>query len=187
MGEQRSAKALLKFFRFFGPQRARQLRFICSDLWWPYLKVIAKKAGQALHVLDRFHVVMHLNKAVDEVRAEESKELRQRGLGPILTRTRWSLLKRPENLNPKQEARLADLLRHNLKAVRAYLLKENLQLLWHSRSLAAREFPNRWCKRALRSRLHLTQNAPKDSAEELTFWVKDYPREPRNDGSSLRV
>ena len=82
VGEQRTAKTLLKFFRFFGPERARQLRFICSDLWLPYLKVIAKKAGQALHVLDRFHVTMNLNKAVDQVRAEESKELRRQGLEP---------------------------------------------------------------------------------------------------------
>ena len=115
VGEQRTAKTLLKFFRFFGPQRARQLRFICSDLWWPYLKVIAKKAGQALHVLDRFHVAMNLNQAVDQVRAEESKELRQRGLEPILTRSRWCLLKRPEHLTPPQEIKLADLLRSNLR------------------------------------------------------------------------
>ena len=33
------------------------LRFICSDMWKPYLKVIAKKAGQAVHVLDRFHIM----------------------------------------------------------------------------------------------------------------------------------
>jgi transposase len=56
VGEQRSAQTLLKFFRFFGPQRTRQLRFICSDLWRPYLEVVAQKAGQALHILDRFHV-----------------------------------------------------------------------------------------------------------------------------------
>jgi transposase len=54
---------------------------------------------------------------------------------------------------PQAEARLADLLRYNLKAVRAYLLKEDFQLLWHSRSLAAREFLKRWCTCALRSRI----------------------------------
>ena len=46
------------------------------------------------------------------------------------------------------------MLRYNLKAVRAYLLKEDFQLLWQSRSLAAaQEFLKRWCTRALRSRI----------------------------------
>ena len=154
VGKERTVKTLLRFFRFFGPARSGQITFICSDLWKPYLKVIRRKAGQAVHVLDRFHVVQYLNKALDEVRAQEVKELKKRGKEAILTLTRWCLLKRPENLNPKQEARLADLLRYNLKAVRAYLLKEDFQLLWQSRSLAAaQEFLKRWCTRALRSRI----------------------------------
>ena len=40
----------------FGKERSAKLLFICSDLWKPYLRVIAKKAGQAIHVLDRFHI-----------------------------------------------------------------------------------------------------------------------------------
>ena len=154
VGEQRTAKTLLKFFRFLGPERTRQLRFLCSDLWRPYLQVIAKKAGQALHVLDRFHVVMNLNKAVDEVRAEESKELRQRGLEPILTRTRWCLLKRPEHLTGQQQIKLAELLRCNLRTVRAYLLKEDLGLFWSFQGvLWARRFLKGWYHRVLRSRI----------------------------------
>jgi transposase len=36
----------------------------------------ARKVAQALHVLDRFHVLQHMNKAVDEVRAQEARTLR---------------------------------------------------------------------------------------------------------------
>jgi len=43
------------------------------------------------------------------------------GLDPLLTRTRWCLLKRPEHLTPSQETKLADLLRSNLRTLRAYL------------------------------------------------------------------
>ena len=110
VGERRSAETLRQFFQGFGPERTRQLRFICSDLWQPYLDVIAQHASQALHVLDRFHVALNLNKAVDQVRAEESQELRRKGFEPILTRTRWCLLKRPEHLRPREEIKLADLL-----------------------------------------------------------------------------
>ncbi len=57
LGDKRRVKTLLKFFRWFGKQRSGALEFICSDMWQPYLKVIAKKASQAVHVLDRFHIL----------------------------------------------------------------------------------------------------------------------------------
>ena len=69
--------------------------FRSSDMWKPYLKVIKKKAGQAIHILDRFHIMTHLSKAIDEVRAGEAKELKEKGYEPVLTRSRWLLLKRP--------------------------------------------------------------------------------------------
>jgi hypothetical protein len=59
-----------------------------------------------------------LGKAIDEVRAQEAREIKARGQEPVLTKTRWLLLKRPENLTEKQEVRLADLLRYNLRSVR---------------------------------------------------------------------
>lgn len=154
VGEQRSAETLRRFFQFFGPERTRQVRFICSDLWQPYLDVIAQHARQALHVLDRFHVALHLNQAVDQVRREESQELRRQGWEPILTRTRWCLLKRPEHRCPREEIKLADLLRAYLRTVRAYLLKEELGQLWTWTGVPwARHFLHRWFHLVLRSRI----------------------------------
>ena len=49
---------------------------------------------------------------------------------PVLKKSRWLLLKRGENLKTEQRFRLRDLLRYNLKTVRAYLLKEAFQQLW---------------------------------------------------------
>ena len=51
VGQHRTAKTLLRFFRLLGKERTAALRFICSDMWQPYLKVIAKKAGRATHIL----------------------------------------------------------------------------------------------------------------------------------------
>lgn len=154
IGKDRTVKTLLRFFRGFGKERAGRLRFICSDLWKPYLKVMARKAGQALHVLDRFHVMQHMNRAVDEVRAQEARTLKTQGREAVLTHTRGCLLKRPENLTEKQEVKLAELLRYNLKAVRTYLLKEDFQFFWDYRSPSwAGKFLDRWCTRALRSRI----------------------------------
>jgi len=154
IGKDRKVKTLLRFFRWFGTERGKALEFVCSDMWKPYLRVIAKKAGQALHVLDRFHVMAHLSKAIDEVRAAEVKDLKAQGYQPVLTRTRWLLLKRPENLTAAQESKLTDLLRYNLRSVRSYLLKEDFQFFWEYVSPAwAGRFLDGWCKKAMRSRL----------------------------------
>ena len=154
IGKERTVKTLLGFFRFFGESRSQALKYVCSDMWQPYLKVIKKKAGQAIHILDRFHIVAKLNKAIDEVRAGEHRQMKKDGYEPILTNSRWCLLKRPENLTEKQEAKLKDLLQYNLRSVRAYLLKEDFNGFWDYVSpIWAGKFLDRWCTRTMRSKL----------------------------------
>ncbi|PYN92643.1 MAG: ISL3 family transposase [Candidatus Rokuibacteriota bacterium] len=158
IGRDRRARTLLGFFRWLGPQRTTALRFVCSDMWQPYLRVVAKKAGHALHVLDRFHIMSHMNKAIDQVRAQEARALKAQGRAPVLTRTRWLLLKRPDHLTAGEWARLIDLVRHNLKAVRSYLLREEFQFFWTYKSATwAGRFLDRWCTKALRSRIEPMQ------------------------------
>ena len=93
IGQTRRVKTLLRFFRWFGRERTQALRFICSDMWQPYLTVVAKKAGHALHVLDRFHIALNMNTAIDTVRRAEVRALKQRGRPAWLTKTRWLLLR----------------------------------------------------------------------------------------------
>ena len=154
VGQHRTAKTLLRFFRLLGKERTAALRFICSDMWQPYLKVIAKKAGRATHILDRFHIVARLNKALDEIRATEAKRLAREGYQPVLKHSRWCLLKREENLTEKQQVRLKDLLQYDLKTVRGYLLNKSFELFWEYNSFHwAGVFLDGWLKRAMRSRL----------------------------------
>lgn len=154
IGERREVKTLLGFFRWLGPEGRARIQFVCSDMWQPYLRVIGRWAKNAVHVLDRFHIMMHMSKAIDEVRAQEAKAMKRDGYEPILKHSRWCLLKRPENLTESQEAKLSDLLAYNLKSVRAYLLKEDFQGFWEYVSPAwAGKFMDRWCTRTMRSRL----------------------------------
>ena len=94
-----------------GKKITSKIVFICSDMWEPYLKVIREKCSEALHILDRFHIVAKMNKALDEVRAGESRRMASEGRTPLLKKSRWLLLKREENLKTEQRFRLRDLLR----------------------------------------------------------------------------
>lgn len=153
IGRDRKTETLDAFFNQFG-EHATTLRYVCSDMWKPYLEVLQRRVSQAIHILDRYHIVAHLNKAVDEVRADEARRMKQDGYEPILKHSRWALLKNPENLTDKQSDKLSDLLQYNLKSVRAYLLKEEFQILWEYVSPAwAGKFLDAWCNRAMRSRI----------------------------------
>ncbi len=154
IGKDRTKKALVSFFDEFGPDRSSLLRFICTDMWKPYLQVVADKAGNAINILDRFHIMSHMNKAIDKVRATEFKALKARGKQAILTGSRWCLLKRPENCTEKQAVKLKELVSINLKTVRAYLLKEDFQQFWnYKRAGWAAKCLDQWCKRTMRSRI----------------------------------
>lgn len=154
VAEKRTVKSLLRFFRELDQVRCQAIEYVCSDMWRPYLKVIKKKVPQALHILDRFHIVVLLNKAVDEVRRQEARRLKQAGYEEILTHSRYCFLKNESNLTEKQRLKLTELLQYDLKSVRAYLLKESFQAFWQYRSpYWAERFLQLWCARAIRSKL----------------------------------
>ena len=154
IGDDRKEATLRGFFSMFGAEKTAKISAICSDMWKPYLKVIKECLPTALHVLDRFHIVANLNKAVDKVRAEESRKLAAAGYEPVLSKSKWVLLRRRENLKDKQRVSLRRLLQHNLKTVRAYLLKEEFQQLWEYSSVGwASRFIDSWSKAAMLSKI----------------------------------
>lgn len=156
ISKDRSAKSLLRFFRMLkkaGVDYRSTIRFVCSDMWRAYLKVIRKKLPGALHILDRYHIVANLSKALDQVRAEEAGRLAKQGWD-VLKRSRWLLLRRRKRLNGKQRHKLRQVLQWDLRTVRGYLLVEGLQAMWEYRSPTyAARFMDAWCRQAMRSRL----------------------------------
>ena len=127
-------------------------------MWRGYLEVIRQRIPHAIHVLDRFHIVANLNRALDEVRAQEVKRLKSKGDTTTLKHSRWCVLKRPENLTKKQKGRLKELLTMNLKTVRAYLLVLDFQHLWtYASTTWAEKFMTQWCTTVMRSRIEPLQ------------------------------
>ena len=116
-----------------------------------YLNVIREKCSDTLHILDRFHIVAKMNKALDEIRDGESRRMASEGLTPVMKKSRWLLLEAEENLKTEQRFRLRDLLRYNLKTVHAYLLKEAFMGLPLPR--LGRKIPDEWCRQVMRSRI----------------------------------
>lgn len=154
VGRAREESTLHAFFDWLGEERTAKLRFAVTDMWQPYLNVIAKRAKRVIHFLDRYHVVAKMNEAIDQVRRGEAKAMRTAGEEPVLAKSRWVLLKRPTRLSAGQRERLADLLRLNLRTVRAYLLKEQFQFFWdYIRPGWAARFLDQWCRQAMRSRI----------------------------------
>jgi len=154
IGKDRKARTLPRFFQQFGAERTARLKVVCSDMWKPYLKVIARKAVNAINILDRFHIMKMFNDALDKTRRVEVRRLEQDGYEPVLKKTRWLIAKRPENLTDKQRPRLRELLRYNPQSVRAYLLREEFQQLWDYVSPAwAHKFLTQWIRKAMRSKI----------------------------------
>ena len=147
-------KTFGQFFDLLGKERSSRIEFVCSDMWKPYLRVIRERCSQALHILDRFHIVAKMNDALNEVRAQEARRMISQGYEPVLKKTRWLLLKRKGNLKQKEKGRLRDLLSYNLRTVRAYLLKEDFQQFWEYISPTwAGKFLDQWCRQTMYSRI----------------------------------
>jgi transposase len=152
-GEGRDKETLRRFFREHGKALRGCIRGVCCDMWQPYMEVLEQELPDATVVFDKFHLIRHLNQAVDTVRRQEAAALKPRH-PELLKRTRYLWLKNPENLTDKQKARLGYLEQLNLRTHRAYLLKETFRELWHYRRRGwAKRFLTKWFWWATHSRL----------------------------------
>lgn len=154
VGRKRTTETLTTFFEEQGKEWCARIRFVCTDMWRPYLNAIRQSLPIAVNILDRFHIVALLNKAVDEVRRGEQWQMRKDGYEEVLKNSKYCFLKNPKNLTEKQELKLKDLLQYDLKSIRAYLLREAFQIFWtYTDPRWAKWYLTKWCTRANRSRL----------------------------------
>jgi transposase len=178
VGKRRTQATLRRGLAALGEEVVQGLRFVCSDMWRPYLNVLALKAGQALHVLDRFHITSHLNQALDQVRRAESARLRAAGSASAepLKNMRWKLLRRHSRVRGKARRQLGRLLNTKLTTARAWALKDLFEHFWTYKSVrCAGQFLDFWTWRALRSRIEPMRKVARmlRSHEELLMnWFK---------------
>jgi transposase len=106
VGEDRTEETLSRFFRQLGRRRSATIRVVCLDMWQAYLKAVRNHAPNAQVLFDRFHLVQHRNRALDEVRRNEMRRLSGREKA-CFKKTRFLLLKNPWKLRTEEKERLS--------------------------------------------------------------------------------
>lgn len=154
VGDERTEEAVRPFFtKEMGPRRCRTLQVVCMDMWAAYANLVREHAANAQILFDRFHIVKHLNEAVDAVRRDLWRRLTLKERVPFKG-TRWLLLKNPWNLTGDQKERLSTLVQWNTPLVRAWYLKEAFQLFWtYKQPWRAEQHLTKWINSAMRSKL----------------------------------
>lgn len=155
VGEDRRKETLDGFFKRM-PEAVRQgIECLTMDMWKPYRASCREWIENADEktVLDRFHLEKLLNEAMDQVRKEEHREMKEAGV-ELLGGSKWLWLYHRENLSEEREAHFQQLRRYDLKTVRAYAIKENFRRFWSYRYVGnARRFFKDWYFWATHSRL----------------------------------
>jgi transposase len=151
----RKAESLVPYFTGLSEGEREGIEAIVMDMWEPYRKTVRElvPGADAKIVFDKFHVLLHVNAAVDTVRKQEHRVLSAEG-DTRLTRTKYQWLKNPANFSPEAWRAFAALRTSTLKSARAWAMKESLRPLWEYRYVgAARTFFRRWYWWATHSRL----------------------------------
>ena len=154
--EGRDKQTVLAFFDQLGEERAARIRLVSSDLGEWITRAVPGRCPGATLCLDPYHVVALASSALDEVRREVWQQARRAGDktgARWLKGARWALWKRPERLTERQQAKLATIAHVNRRLYRAYLLKEQLRLVFQSSSEEAVPLLEAWLAWARRCRI----------------------------------
>jgi len=159
LAEERKQASLDGYFTSLTPAQRAQIQAVAMDMWEPYVQSVQTHVPQAERkiVFDVFHILQHMNTAVDKVRRAEHRRLRAQG-DDTLTGSKYVWLYGEENVPDHHQERFTDLTRRRsrkrLKTARAWSLKESLRDLWRCRSrVAAEEQWRFWYGWATRARL----------------------------------
>jgi transposase len=147
---------LQKFFDLLGAERAAKIRLVSADAAEWIGDTALAACENATLCLDPFHIVRWGSQALDVVRRWVWNLLRRMDLpghARQLKNCRYALWKNPEDLTARQAGKLAWIARHNHRLYRAYLLKEQLRLVFAHRGDEAVAMLDAWLAWARRSKI----------------------------------
>jgi transposase len=143
-GEDRSEASMQQFYDWLGEKKSAGVRLAVMDMWKPFRNATHDRAPQAAILFDKFHVMRHLNDALDKVRKTEYARLQGKDRRYIKGQ-KYVLLSNHENLTQDARQSLKTLLAANKRLNTAYLLKESFGQLWsYQQEGWARRFFDNW-------------------------------------------
>lgn len=149
----RDEQAADQLWKTLSDEQQGQVEAVAMDMWQAFENSAVSHVPQAEIVHDRFHISKHLNEAVDQVRRQEHKTLKQSG-DTTLTGTKQLWLFNPENLNEDQWAEFEVLKEIELKTSRAWAIREQFRWFWEYRYAGnAQKFFAKWYQWAARCQL----------------------------------
>jgi transposase len=143
-GEDRSEKSMDLFYGSLGEKKSQGIELVVMDMWKAFHKSTSKHAPEAAILFDKFHVIRHLNEALDKVRKSEYARLSGKDRR-FIKGQKYTLLSRREHLDTEGRVALRTLLKANKRLNTAYLLKESFCQLWeYQNETWARKFFENW-------------------------------------------
>jgi transposase len=131
--EGRDEAALDRFFYQLGAERAKLITHVTADAGSWIANVVDVRCPNAVRCMDTFHVIAWATDALDEIRRQVWNAARRRKdkkLASDLKGARWALWKGGDRLTARQQTKLDWIEKTNQPLYRAYLLKEQLRLVF---------------------------------------------------------
>lgn len=123
----RKKETLRAYFQALGPGWCGQIEGVSCDMWSPYIEVAEEFFPQATISIDRFHVVVLLNKVLDRFRRHLRKAYPQK---EVFKHIKWQLFKRPENLSEVERQSLEQALIHGEELRQMYDLRNDFHQIF---------------------------------------------------------
>ena len=143
-GKDRSEDSMNEFYNCLKPEKSRQIRLAVMDMWKAFEKSAKENIPQAAILYDKFHVIRHLQEALDKIRKNEYYRVNGNER-KFIKGQKYNLLSHKENLDADGRKSLRILLKANKRLNTAYILKESFGQLWDYESETwARKFYNNW-------------------------------------------
>lgn len=161
VGDDRKESTLRAGWESFSAEQLSSVKAIVMDMWDPFIAATRKQIAnwQEKLVFDRYHVMWHVNKAVDDVRRIERRDP---NLRELLKGTKYLWLRGRSTRTRKQRLALTPLLKAGRKLGRAWMLKESVAALWNYKTArGALAFFKNWYGWAMRSKLDPMKRAAK--------------------------
>lgn len=127
--EDRKQESLKRYYEQLGTDQLEKIQAVAMDMWEPFIKVTEHYLGAEKIVIDRFHVMKHLNQAVDMVRKQENRELEKEG-DRTLKGSKYLWLYSRENIPTSKLDSFEELIQKELKVGKAWAMKESFRELW---------------------------------------------------------